>query len=165
MLNSFNDMKKQRTLTLWLFAAVTSLALNLFAGPTNDPAAPATYGVITNGFSAPFFYAPPNQNQLKTLLSGAEASLQTNGEVRLRDVQLKTFAVDGSTQAVIHTPECFYNPVTQSARSAGHIEVHSGDGKSMLEGTGFYWRQADSTLVISNRVRTVLPEVSKNLLP
>jgi hypothetical protein len=165
---------------LWLALAAASLAAALPApaqatnppaadtSATNTPAASGTnaapaqgmsmtpsFGQVKN-FFVPDYYDPPNQNQMKSLLRGAEAEPQPNGNVLIHELQLETYSTDGKLQMSVHAPVCSYNSATQTASSASHIEARSGDGHLLIEGEGFLWLQTNSTFTISNRVHTII---------
>jgi len=107
-------------------------------------------------FTSVEYYAPPNQTQMKSRLSGAEAQPQAGGLLIIKQLKLETFGTNGHPQAVVEAPECVYDTLHYTASSAGHLRLQNGDGKIRVEGDGFLWRQDDSFLTISNRVRTVI---------
>jgi hypothetical protein len=130
------------------------------ASSTNATAAPGAglspaFGQVKN-FFVPDYYDPPNQNQMKSLLRGAEAEPQPNGCVLIHELQLETYGIDGRLQMSVHAPVCSYNSATQSASSSSHIEARSGDGHLLIEGEGFLWKQTNSTFTVSNRVHTII---------
>lgn len=139
------------------------LAGDLFAQATNAPAdevvATPAFGRVKN-FSVPDYYEAPNQNQMKSLLRGGEAEPQPNGRVLIRDLQVETYRLDGTTDLTVRAPECLYDAAAQTASSASRIEARSGDGKLFIEGEGFRWQQTDSTFTISNRVHTIILQPS-----
>jgi hypothetical protein len=110
------------------------------------------------GFSSVEYYGEPNQTQMKSKLSG--------GLLVIKQLKLETFNTNGSPQAIVGAPECTYDTLHNTASSAGHLQLQSGDGKIRVEGDGFLWRQDDSFLNISNHVRTVIetsPEMNIGL--
>jgi len=112
-----------------------------------------------NNFTSTEYYGPTNQQQIKSILSGAEALPQPGGLLIIKQLKLEMFNPDGELEWVVNAPECVYDTFKGVANSPGHLEVRTGDGKFRVEGDGFLWRQSDSFLTISNRVRTVI-EVS-----
>jgi hypothetical protein len=170
-----------RRLRLALAAAGLAAALSAPAQTTNPPAADASatnapsssgtnaapasmsmtpsFGQVKN-FFVPDYYDPPNQNQMKSLLRGAEAEPQPNGSVLIHELQLETYGTDGKLQMSVHSPVCSYNSATQTASSASHIEARSGDGHLLIEGEGFLWLQTNSTFTVSNRVHTIIRQES-----
>jgi hypothetical protein len=109
-----------------------------------------------NGFSSTEYYEPPHQQQIKSIMSGAEALPQPGGLLIIKQLKLETFNLDGKLEITIMAPECIYDTLNSVANSPGHLQVRTGDGKIQLEGDGFLWRQSDTFLTISNNVRTVI---------
>jgi hypothetical protein len=116
---------------------------------------PSGLGYATN-FSSMTYFEPPNEQQVKIRLSGAEASPLPGTLFDLKKMKVEKFGADGKLEAVVLAPQCIYAPLDGVATSAGHLELQSGDGKFRVEGDGFMWRQDDLSLVISNNVRTVI---------
>ena len=137
------------------FCPAVCAAIFLFAG-TSDRAQSLPVGHATD-FTSSQYFEPPNERLVKLKLSGAEALPLPGGLQDLRQLRVETFDLDGKTQMVVRAPQCNYSMFGGGvASSAGHIEVQSGDGKIHVEGEGFLWRQAGSSLTISNRVRTLI---------
>ncbi len=109
-----------------------------------------------NNFTSTEYYGPTNQQQIKSILSGAEALPQPGGLLIIKQLKLEIFNPDGRLEWVVNAPECVYDTFKGLANSPGHLEVRSGDGKFRVEGEGFLWRQTNSFLTISNNVRTVV---------
>lgn len=115
----------------------------------------------TSGHASDFtsveYYEPPNQQQIKSRLSGAEASPEPGGGLLVvKQFKLETFDVNGRPEIVVDAPECVYDVLHGVATSPGQLHVRTGDGKFHVEGEGFLWRQTNSMLTISNRVLTVI---------
>ena len=109
-----------------------------------------------NNFTTTEYYEPPHQQQIKSILSGAEALPQPGGLLIIKQLKLKVFNPNGKLEWVVNAPECVYDTFKGVANSPGHLEVRTGDGKFRVEGEGFLWRQTNSFLTISNNVRTVI---------
>ena len=109
-----------------------------------------------SGFTSVEYYEPPHQQQVKSRLSGAEASPQSGGLLIVKQLEVETFDLNGKPEIVVDAPECVYDTLKSVATSPGQLQVQYGDGKFRVEGEGFLWRQSDSFLTISNRVRTVI---------
>ena len=109
-----------------------------------------------NDFTSVEYYPAPNQQQMKSRLSGAEAQPLPGGLLAIKQLRLELFRPDGQPEIVINAPECIYNQLNGTASSSGRLQVQTGDGKVRVEGEGFLWRQSDSFLTISNRVSTVI---------
>jgi len=109
-----------------------------------------------NDFTSVEYYPAPNQQQMKTRLSGAEAQPLPGGLLAIKQLKLEMFGPDGKPEIVVNAPECVYNQLDGTASSPGRLEVQTGDDKIRVKGEGFLWRQNDSFLTISNQVRTVI---------
>ena len=101
-------------------------------------------------FSSVEYYDPPYQMQIKSRLGGAEAIPQPNGLILVRQLKLETFGTNGQPEYVIEAPECLYDQIKGTANSAGPLEVRQADGQVRQTGVGFWWRQEDEFLTISN---------------
>ena len=112
------------------------------------------------------YFTQPNTTQMKSRLSGAEAQPEPGGLLVIKQFKLETFNTNGSPQVVVNAPECVYDTMRNTANSAGHLQLQSGDGKIRTEGDGFLWRQDVSFLTISNHVHSVIetgPEINAGL--
>jgi hypothetical protein len=137
-----------------------SLAILFFAGL--ETCAQQTPG----GFTSVEYFEQPNQTRMKSRLSGAEAQPLPGGLLVIKQLKLMTFGLNGDTNVIVTAPECVYDTQHNSANSAGHLQLQSGDGKIRTDGDGFLWRQDDSFLTISNHVHTVIesgPELNAGL--
>jgi lipopolysaccharide export system protein LptA len=114
------------------------------------------YGEV-KGYKYAEYYAAPRETQMKSLLEGARAQLQPDGQTYLiTGTKLQTFATNGGHEMVIETPRCVYNSVRRSVSSSGPLLARTADGKFSIEGEGFLWLQTNSSLFISNRVHTIV---------
>lgn len=124
------------------------------------PGAPAQE--VPQGHASDFtsveYFDPPNEQQIKTRLSGTDAvPVPDNNEaVRIKNLKLETFNTNGTPNMIVEAPECVYDTVNSVATSPGPLQVRSADGRFRVSGVGFYWRQDDSYLAISNQVHTVM---------
>jgi hypothetical protein len=109
-----------------------------------------------NNFTSTEYYGPTNQQQIKSILSGAEALPQPGGLLIIKQLKLEMFNPDGRLEWVVNAPECVYDTFKGVANSPGHLEVRSGDGKFRTEGDGFLWRQSEQFLTISNNAHSVI---------
>jgi hypothetical protein len=114
-----------------------------------------------NNFTSTEYYGPTNHQQIKSILSGAEALPQPGGLLIIKQLKLEMFSVDGRLEWVVNAPECVYDTFKGVANSPGHLEVRTGDGKIRTDGDGFLWRQSDQKLTISNNVCTVFENGAK----
>jgi hypothetical protein len=131
------------------------LSILFFVSAANSRAQPSALSSASSFTSVEYFDAP-NQRQVKTRLSGAEAHPLPGGLLEVKQLKLESFATNGRPQVIITAPNCVYDQMNELAASPGHLQLRSGDGKFRLEGDGFLWRQADSFLTISNNVQTVI---------
>ncbi|MGH7993809.1 MAG: hypothetical protein ACREDQ_09855 [Limisphaerales bacterium] len=127
---------------LLFFAAAESRAQSNVVGHASD-------------FTSVEYYPAPNQQQMKSRLSGAEAQPLPGGLLAIKQLKLETFGLDGKSEIVVNAPECVYDQLSGTASSAGRLQVQY-QGKIRVAGEGFLWRQGDSFLTISNRISTVL---------
>ena len=107
-------------------------------------------------FTSDAYFDAPYEQQVKVRLTGAQAAPLPGGLLDVKKLKVEMFNPGGRLEMVVRAPQCSYAPLDGVARSAGHLELQSGDGKFRVEGEGFLWRQNDSLLTISNRVRTVI---------
>ncbi|MEI8289732.1 MAG: hypothetical protein WCH99_09675 [Verrucomicrobiota bacterium] len=114
-------------------------------------------------FTSDSYYDAPHEQQVKVRLSGAEAAPLPGGLLDVKKMKIEMFNVSGRLEMLVRAPQCTYAPQDGVAGSAGHLELQSGDGRFRVEGDGFLWRQGDSTLIISNRVHTVIKSGTFNL--
>ena len=119
---------------------------------------PAQSNVVShaNDFTSVEYYPAPNQQQMKSRLSGEEAQPLPGGLLAIKQLKLEMFRPNGESEIVVIAPECLYNQLDGTASSSGRLEVRTGDDRIMVQGEGFLWRQNDSSLTISNQVHTVI---------
>ncbi len=138
-----------RRLVLILLTAIVFLSL------TEDFAQQIVSGSAQD-FSFVDYYPAPNQTQIQSRLSGAEASPVPGGLLEIKQCKLELFSTNGQPQASANAPECTYDMNAGVARSAGPLFLQNGDGTIRVQGVGFLWRRADSFLIISNEQKTVI---------
>jgi hypothetical protein len=105
-------------------------------------------------FTTTEYWEAPHQQQIKFILSGAEAQPQPGGLLIIKQLKLRSFDVDGKVTIIVTAPECTYDTIGGTASSAGPLQLQNGDGTFRVSGEGFLWRQTNSLLTISNQVRT-----------
>ena len=89
------------------------------------------------------YYEAPHQQQVKSILSGAEALPQPGGLLIIKQLKLQTFDLDGKTKSIVTAPECIYDTLGGTASSAGPLQLQNGDGSFRVAGEGFLWRQTN----------------------
>ena len=143
-------MKTRAANLFWAFGAG-----GVFLAAVIVRAQPTPIGHATD-FTSESYFEPPHDQQVKLRLSGAEASPMPGGLLEVKQLRVETFNEAGKLEIVVRAPQCTYAPLDGEARSAGRLEMQTGDGKFRVEGEGFLWRQNASSLTISNRVRTTI---------
>lgn len=138
-----------RVTPLLLAGAILVLAATISPAQTNLTG-------HASDFTSVEYYPSPNQQQIKSRLSGAEAQPLPGGLLAIKQLKLETFGPDGKSEIVVNAPECLYDQLGGTASSTGRLQVQYQEGKIRVEGEGFLWRQSDSSLTISNRISTVL---------
>jgi len=118
-----------------------------------------TAAAHASNFSSVEYFDAPHARQMKSRMSGAEASPQPGGLLVIKKLKLEKFAEDGKLEAVAEAPDCVYDSLNGMANSSGHLQVQTGDGNLRIEGDGFLWRQTNQWLTISNHVQTVISGV------
>ena len=135
-------------------AAVALLARNLIA-----QAPLAALGSVSD-FTTSAYFDKPFEDKVQTTISGAEAQPQAGGKFRLKQLKLERFHETGERLMIVQSPECIYDSKERTASSPGPLTMQTGDGRFSVEGVGFLWRETNSSLTISNRVRTVIRAVT-----
>jgi hypothetical protein len=132
-------------------------AMVLFIAVVKDRAQQIPLGHAT-AFSSDMYFEPPNEEKVKMRLSGEEATPLPGGYLDIKSLRLETFTTNGTTELEAESPQCTYRVPEGVVDSAGHLEVRSGDGKLHLGGDGFAFvlKEGATSLVISNRVHTVI---------
>lgn len=128
----------------------------LIASLTSHGQSKSTPLVQASGFSASGYYPEPNHTRMKFRIRGDQGSPESENRFRVTQLRLETFRVSGEAEMVIAAPDCVYDPAKRTASSPGHLKVETGDGRFSVEGEGFLWQGLDSTLTISNQVRSVI---------
>ena len=112
------------------------------------------------GFKVPEYYDPPHETQMKSMLEGARAERQPDGRYLITEAKLRTFGLTGEGELNAKAPQCFYDQRQRTVSSAGPLHMETADGKFSIDGEGFLYWQTNSTLVVSNRVHSILhPEL------
>lgn len=115
-------------------------------------------------FKFPEFYeAPPGSRAQaqkllpKGLLAGAKGQPVSNDIYLITTMRLEHYQPDGRTNLIARAPECLLNTDTRVAWSTGRLEIVGMEGALLVEGHhGFRAFMTNSSLTISNRVRTIL---------
>jgi lipopolysaccharide export system protein LptA len=129
------------------------LALGLALFPPLGRAQPVVSG---QGLKFSEYYDPPHETQMKWLLEGARAERQPDGRFLVTQAKWRTFRVNGEGELNVEAPQCFYDSSQRTISSSGPLHVQTADGKFSIDGVGFLYRQTNSTLLVSNRVHSIL---------
>lgn len=112
-------------------------------------------GSTVRGFQAPLeYYDPPHELQVKTFLEGTEARPGTDGVIIIENAKLQTFREDGSKEMLVKAPQCTFDSRQHVVSSAGPLQLQTSN--VLVEGVGFFWRQTNSDLIISNQQSTTV---------
>jgi len=100
---------------------------------------------------------------LRGLISGEQGRHLSNSIYFVTGMRLEHYAWEGATNLLARAPECLFNTDTRIAWSTGRLEIIGMGGALSVEGKqGFQANMTNSTLIISNRVRTVIQRVLLN---
>jgi lipopolysaccharide export system protein LptA len=131
-------------------ALICGASPGLWAATTSKP-------LPVKGFILAEPYPPPHEEQTHARIEGAKALVFPSGSALISEgVTVHTFTETNTPQYEIRARECFYNVTNHSVNSAGPIQMQTADGKFFIEGVGFVWVETNSSLVISNKVHTLL---------
>jgi len=153
-----NHSSARKLLALGICALVGSfiLVIGLLASAQTKLSA----SLFSDDFRFSEYYT--NKTQVRMRLSGKRAQPSGPERYLVRELRLETFYEDGQPEITIETPECFYDFAARTVNSAGPLSIRMGDGRLTVTGEGFLWQQAQSLLIISNRVNTKLRELPKS---
>jgi hypothetical protein len=160
-----NDQKTNSLRVIpFIFGVMAAILFFLAAAGTR--AQPLPTGADAGDFSSVEYFDAPHQQQIKSEISGAEAEPVEGGLLRIKQMKLERFEVDGKAQLIVNAPECVYNPANGEAYSPGEVHMQTfGDQQLWMDGQGFLWRQSESFLIISNHVQTIFQKVPANVAP
>lgn len=136
----------QSTWVRWFLAA----AIAAGAGWASAQLAP---GTRVRGFRIPGYDAANGTN---SMVIGAEALPQANGDVLVKGLRVETYREDGAIDMVVEAPECTFDHKRRVVYSAGALSARALDDRFSIAGEGFTWVQTNANLTISNRVHTVI---------
>lgn len=112
------------------------------------------------GFKFTEYFGSPHETQLMSLLECSQAQRRPDGRYLITNAKYQTYRVTGEGEMTVEAPQCVYDPAQRSISSSGPLHLKTADGKFSIEGEGFLWQQTNSTLLVSNRVHTIIhPEL------
>ncbi len=96
-------------------------------------------------------------NRLRGMFFGNEWQHLSNKVFRVTAMRIEHYEMSGGTNLVAVAPECLFDADARVAWSTGRLDIVGMNGGITIRGNrGFQARMTDSTLTISNRVRTVI---------
>ncbi|MGC8743008.1 MAG: hypothetical protein ACP5T0_03920 [Verrucomicrobiia bacterium] len=119
---------------------------------------PQIDATVRGGFVVPEF---DSQNRRRSVLFGEEALNITNRIYLIKGLKIETYNEEEQLAWTIFAPKCFFNYNNKTAYSDSMLSAQSADGQFSISGEGFEWRQADSSIAISNNVITRIKLISK----
>jgi len=117
------------------------------------------------GFQAPLeYFDPPHELQMKSFLEGAQADPGADGVIIIQDAKLQTYREDGTKEMLVKAPQCIFDSRRYTVSSAGPFQMQTSN--VMVQGVGFFWKQTNSELLISNQqVTTVTGQMTNSFTP
>lgn len=134
---------------------VTLVALSLFAG-LFWASAQSPLGSKGKDLQFPDY---DSQQRLRSLLTAKEATPKGPQLYNITGLRVETYGYEKSkmiTNMVVTAQQCTYDLKARQAESTNLVTAQTSDGKLMISGEGFRWRQADSSIILSNRVKAVI---------
>lgn len=119
-------------------------------------------GFRGSGSKYPEFYplqpgTGPQTNRLKGMFFGSEWQHLSNKVFRVNGMKIEHYEWAGTTNLVATAPECLFDAEARIAWSTGRLDIVGMSGALTIRGQrGFFARMRESTLMISNDVRTTI---------
>jgi hypothetical protein len=138
----------------WPFLLALALAAPLVAQ--------VQQGFKGSGWKFPEYYETPLPGErrtypLKGLISGEQGRHLSNNFYFVTGMLLEHYEWSGVTNVVARAPECLFDMQARVAWSTGRLVIVGNGGELTIAGNhGFRATMTNSTLIISNRVRTVI---------
>ena len=107
-------------------------------------------------------------NRVRTLVLGAKGLYLTNDLAHVTSPRLENYEPGGAvTNLVAIAPECFVDTSSRLAWSTGRLELIGLQRRLSVKGDeGFLFYLTNSTLIVSNHVRTYIhPELLRSASP
>jgi lipopolysaccharide export system protein LptA len=111
-----------------------------------------------SGKKISFAYQDPKDSKLKAIFTGQNAKQLTGSQILLSGFEMKTFR-NGDTnnvELIVQAPECLMDRNASIASSPGRLRAYTGNTNLFIEGEGFFCRQTNALLIISNNVETTI---------
>ena len=119
-------------------------------------------GFKGSGSKYPEYYALPKTggiqtNRLRGMFFGTNWLHLSNKVFRVVGMRLEHYEMNGTTNLIAQAPECLFDTRERVAWSTGRLDIVGMAGALVLQGKrGFQVQMKTSTLIVSNRVRTVI---------
>jgi lipopolysaccharide transport protein LptA len=136
----------------WRALACLGVVLSVFPASLS---AQQPSGTVT-AFRIVESYDPPDQNSKRSMTVGEKADQLDRNRYRIKGARFETYRKNGETNQIARAPECFFDKANQIVYSAGPLQAQTGDGSLFIEGEGFLMLQTNSSLIISNHVRSAI---------
>ena len=96
-------------------------------------------------------------NRLRGMFFGKEWQHLSNKVFRVTTMRIENYEMTGETNLIAVAPECLFDSEARVAWSTGRLDIVGMNGAVTIRGErGFYARMTNSTLTVSNKVRTVI---------
>jgi hypothetical protein len=120
---------------------------------------------IVKGFQAPLaYFESPHELQMQSFLEGARADPGADGVIIIQNAKLQTFREDGTKDMTVKAPQCAFDSRRYTVSSAGPFQMQTSN--VMVQGVGFFWKQTNSELLISNQqITTVTGQMTNSFTP
>jgi hypothetical protein len=159
-----NNARPQNAMRCWTMLAAVSTAFAFCVPPMLKAQSTNTGGsseFVVRQFILPEYYEEPGTNRgqtklLKALVTGKEAVPQGRELMRVQQMRMEHFALDGRTNLIARAPHCIVDPGRHEVYSDGPLEAEGNGGTLFIEGQGFFCQLTNLHLILSNRVRTII---------
>ena len=146
-------MNRTRHPCLPVLRVLLALALTLFSRHGR-----AQTVEVKGPFKVAEYYT--NSTKMKSLLEGASALPQPGGRLLVTDAKYQRFSTNNEVELSVEAPQGLYDG-QKTISSSGPLHMQVANGKFSIEGEGFLYVQTNSTLLVSNRVHTILHPASR----
>lgn len=141
----------------WLAAGLAITAALAFLAALSPARAQVKGNLFSDDFSTCEYYT--NKSQIRLRLTGKRAQPSGAGKYLVKNLRIETYYEDGQPEFTLEAPDCLYDFSARRATSAGPLKISVQGDRCVITGEGFLWQQAESSLIISNQVRTLLRDL------
>lgn len=96
-------------------------------------------------------YFPTSSNgvqRIRSILTGSEGELLTNGLIYLVNPRIESFREDGNLDFVATSLDAIVDREGRSARGTNLVSGRTADTNAFFSGRGFQWQQSNSVLIV-----------------